>query len=363
MKKTKILGLITVFICISMLAGCQILPATNDISDTTANVDTSLPDDTSDSTDPPEPIDPYEEFLLTMEGTPQRMAVAYFGYFSHMDVEEFDENAEYAFSSVDPFHYMKNIAPELCEEMPFLLSIPDENIIGDRTGELYCIIPADKNASVAVTYAGVNEDGEDMSETLYQSADGEPIMVFCNTGWAPEMQIKIEETNGNSFVWIPALDNTYYVSMMMDEKWEEMVLDISPYAECLAANYRIMRENGYILPTNVQLCDTIWSADENFPYNQYYRIAFHENKADIYWKTDDGEEHEYLNAAYSLEAIDGVSILTLDLGGFAGVHRYNLLMDSDGYMLYTAVDSTDGHITHMDEKQYRFLYRDVSSSQ
>ena len=54
-----------------------------------------------------------------------------------MDVEEFDENTEYAFSHVDPLPYMKSKAPELCEKMPFLLSIPDENIIGDRTGELF----------------------------------------------------------------------------------------------------------------------------------------------------------------------------------------------------------------------------------
>lgn len=358
MEKTKIFALITVCVCLLALAGCQ------NTSDTTLPVDTTVPPDTTTQpTDTEIPTDPYNELLLTMEGTSQRMAVAYFGYFSHMDVEEFDENTEYAFSHADPFPYMKSKAPELCEKMPFLLSIPDENIIGDRTGELYCIIPADKNASVTVTYAGLNEAGEDVSETLYQSAEGEPIMVFCNTGWTPEMQIKIEEATGDSFVWIPALDNTYYVSTMMDNKWEEMILDISPYAECLAADYRIMRESSYIPPSGEQLRGTTWSADENFPYNQYYRIAFHENKADIYWKTDDGEEHEYLNATYSLEVVGGVSILTLDLGEFAGVHRYNLLMDSDGSMLYIAVDNTKGTITHTDEKQYRFLYQDVSSDQ
>ena len=71
----------------------------------------------------------------------------------------------------------------------------------------------------------------------------------------------------------------------------------------------------------------------------------------------------YIALYCSSPVVGGVSILTLDLGEFAGVHRYNLLMDSDGSMLYIAVDSTKGTITHTDEKQYRFLYQDVSSDQ
>ena len=74
--------------------------------------------------------------------------------------------------------------------------------------------------------------------------------------------------------------------------------------------------------------------------------------------TEDGEEHEYLNASYTLDFTDKISILSLDLGEFAGVHKYILLTDTEGHMLYIAVDSTNENITHRDEKQYRFLYQD-----
>lgn len=351
MKRTIIFALVTVLICLLVLSGCR-NASVNDVSFDT---------ETAESDNPVKISDPYDELLYAMDGTPQRMAVAYLGYFGHTNMEEFDEDEEYAFSSADPFSYIKSKAPEFCRELPFLMSIPDENIIGDRTGEIYCIIPADKNASVTVSYTGLNENGEDLSQILYESDNGEPFILFCNTDWSPEMLVKIEEINGNSFFWSPKLDNKYYISMMLNDEYEEMILDISPYAECLFSDYRSMLENGYTPPSDAQLLNTIWSIEESYPYSQYYRVNFNESTADIYWKTEDGEEHEYLNASYTLDFTDKISILTLDLGEFAGVHKYILLTDTEGHMLYIAVDSTNKNITHRDEKQYRFLYQDVNS--
>ena len=69
----------------------------------------------------------------TMTGTPYLFAVAYFGFHEMQD----------------PFVIMQENAPALCEEYPFLLEIPEDRIIGE-SGDLFCIVPLDEDATVAV---------------------------------------------------------------------------------------------------------------------------------------------------------------------------------------------------------------------
>ena len=56
-----------------------------------------------------------------MVGTPQLFAVAYFGYQNNWDSD----------IPVNPFEAMRAEAPQLCEDLPFLLHIPRERIIGE----------------------------------------------------------------------------------------------------------------------------------------------------------------------------------------------------------------------------------------
>ena len=84
-----------------------------------------------------------------MVETPQVFAVAYFGYQDTWDSD----------IPVDPFEAMQTEAPQLCEDLPFLLDIPRERIIGEY-GELYCIVPLDTDASVAVSRGIWDENNE-----------------------------------------------------------------------------------------------------------------------------------------------------------------------------------------------------------
>ena len=61
-------------------------------------------------------------FRQAMVETPQLFAVAYLGCGTQ--------------EPSDPFRLMQETAPELCENLPFLLGIPKENVIG-TSGELY----------------------------------------------------------------------------------------------------------------------------------------------------------------------------------------------------------------------------------
>jgi hypothetical protein len=252
---------------------------------------------------------------------------------------------------------------------PSFFSTEIFNIKGERLNNILSHLSVESYMDDIVypTYDADRDGGIDGPNNFIAGAmvfDGSPAigLIPLYGGYPATITEKLDEIKeAVSDIWIVGglLEN------MVEDLFNEDGNNVPPHYTAFLnlRNFLTSTADEYIPPSGEQLRGTTWSADENFPYNQYYRIAFHENKADIYWKTDDGEEHEYLNATYSLEVVGGVSILTLDLGEFAGVHRYNLLMDSDGSMLYIAVDSTKGTITHTDEKQYRFLYQDVSSDQ
>ena len=81
-------------------------------------------------------------------GTPQQFAVAYFGYALP------DSNMP-----ANPYAVMEGAAPQLCDDLPFLQQIPEQNILG-TDGHLFCIVPADENATVSVNWSLWDEASE-----------------------------------------------------------------------------------------------------------------------------------------------------------------------------------------------------------
>ena len=107
--------------------------------------------------------------------TPQLFAVAYFGYQEIIDQD----------MQADPFKIMQKNAYWLSKDLPFLMDIPQDRIVGE-TGELYCIVPRDENATVAVNRGIWDDDGGQQlyENVIYRSESGEPILLFCNgSGW------------------------------------------------------------------------------------------------------------------------------------------------------------------------------------
>ena len=129
-----------------------------------------------------------------MVGTPQLFAVAYFGFHATQD----------GLLPVDPFAVMKENAPGLCKNLPFLLEIPEDRIIGEG-GDLFCIVPLDEDATVAVSKGYWDEENQQYiyDDILYSSAAGDPILLFCNNaGWEPDIQVYISGESGEVF-WYP----------------------------------------------------------------------------------------------------------------------------------------------------------------
>lgn len=207
---------------VSLLSGCK--STSGGLTDTKQPADTkgteaTQPADTKgrEATQPvdDEAIASLVSLRQAMVETPQRFAVAYLGY-GHLE-------------PTDPFALMKEMAPQLCEDLPFLLHIPKENVIG-TSGQLYCIVPLDENATVAVNAWNWNPDSgtyEDQ-KVLYRSEKGDPILLLCNnTGWEPDVQVAVTDYDGTVTTWWPSLDSRLRIVPLTDENGACVFYDFS----------------------------------------------------------------------------------------------------------------------------------------
>jgi len=159
-------------------------------------------------------------FRQALVGTPQQFAAAYFGYAAP------DGNMP-----ADPYAVMADAAPQLCENLPFLLQIPEERVIG-TDGNLFCIVPTDETASVAVNWYPKDETGESYAEAavLYRSEAGDPFLLMTtNTFWRMETEVVITDSQGEVTVWYPIIDDDGRIAPMCNGSGASLFCDFSPY--------------------------------------------------------------------------------------------------------------------------------------
>ena len=215
-----------------LLAGCASLPGdqnetqpTNSTEATKApdTTETTQPDNTTQTADTTIPTNDSEDpslviFRQAMVETPQIFAAAFFGYVPQ---------------DADPFALMQEAAPQLCEDLPFLLTIGQEHILGVE-GQLFCIVPADGIASIAVNRRPWNAETESYEEpeVLYRSECGSPILVMCpNEDWIPDTEVVVTDSSGTVTVWSPYLEPSYCISALRNESGEDLIFDFTSYDE------------------------------------------------------------------------------------------------------------------------------------
>jgi len=248
----------------------------------------------------------------------------------------------------DIYDFVEQCTPQLWQNLPFLSAIPSENFVGDGYGELYCIVPADPNATVAINRGTWDSAGETTyNEVVYRSESGDPIYLHCNsTGFEPDMQITITDSNGNTVVWYPMLDDTRHTAQLLTDDGNELIHDFTPYAESLAILYHAMEESGWTQPTAEDLLDTCWRLEDYIISSDCYAtylLTFNEGTLYVRWNDGiDEEDHEYPDAAWELTYENGFAVLTIDFREFAGIMRYNLLINDELELLYTSVDASSG---------------------
>ena len=291
--------------------------------------------ETTESTKPVQDDTSLHSLRQAMVGTSQAFAVAYFGYHDNWDSD----------LPVDPFEAMQAEAPQLCDDLPFLLEIPTERII-DEYGELYCIVPLDTNASVAISRGSWDEINEEYiyEESIYYSESGEPILLFCNgEGWEPDTQIFISGPSGE-LIWYPVLDDNDCPMPLWDDNWEKLFLDFSSYREMLTKDYLEMKtdiEGEWVMPTAEMLVGTtwVWEGWTKDSREVSYEVTFDVDTLSVRWNDGiDEEDHEYPDAQWILTNEDGYAVLSIDFREMAGILCYDILYSDLYDYLYIGMD-------------------------
>lgn len=332
--------------CLLLLAGCSKPIKLPEVPTTEATEETAKP------TEPNLAEASLNSLRQAMVETPQVFAVAYFGYQNNWDTD----------LPVDPFEAMQAEAPQLCKDLPFLLDIPRERIIGEY-GELYCIVPLDTDATVAVSRGIWDEINEEYiyEESVYFSESGEPILLFCNgEGWEPDAQIYISGHSGE-IIWYPMLDDNDCPMSLWDDNWEKLFLDFSSYREMLTKDYLEMKvdpEGDWVMPTEDMLIGTtlVWEGWMKDGREVSYVVTFDVDTLSVRWNDGiDVEDHEYPNARWELTYEDGFAVLSIDFREMAGVLRYDLLYGELYDYWYFGMDVLQEEMPIGWEPLYRFM--------
>lgn len=150
---------------------------------------------------------------------------AYLGYVGGL----FDERFEAGFPA-----WLWETNEAMLLEYPFIAEIDEEHIIGGA-GHLYCIVPVDEDATVAINRVQWNEktQTDEVTEVLYRSESGEPVLLFANldgVAYEADTQVFITDNNGNTCEWEPSLDATSHLAPCISEAGDYLSFDFTEYA-------------------------------------------------------------------------------------------------------------------------------------
>ena len=279
----------------------------------------------------------------SMVETPQVFAAAYLGY---------QEPG-------DPREILLDHAPWLCEDLTFLLEIPEERIIG-QSGDMFCIVPLDEDATVAVSRGYWDDENSQYiyDDILYSSSTGEPVIVFCNdSGGEPDTQIWISGPSGEVY-WELWTDDNGCAMPLRNDDGEDLFKDLSPYRELLMARHRGLKDSDWGMPTAERLIGTTWNwaGWTKDGREVSCRLVFEEDILSVVWNDGmDEMDHEYLYAPWALTYDEGFAILEIDFGEFAGVLRYDVLWNNVHDELYVAMDVVQEEMNIGWEPLFRFM--------
>ena len=150
---------------------------------------------------------------------------AYLGYVGGL----FDEGFEAGFPA-----WLWETNEAMLLKYPFIAEIDEEHIIGGA-GHLYCIVPVDENATLAINRVQWNAQTqqEEVTEVLYRSETGEPVLLFANldgVAYEADTQVFITDNSGNTCQWYPSLDAMSYLAPCISEAGDYLSFDFTEYA-------------------------------------------------------------------------------------------------------------------------------------
>lgn len=150
--------------------------------------------------------------------------MAYLGYVGGL----FDEGFEKGFPA-----WLRETNSAMLSQYPFIAEIDAEHILGGA-GYLYCIVPVDENATVAINRVEWNAatQSQEVTEVLYRSESGEPVLLFANldgVAYEDDTQVIITDNSGNTCQWNPSLDAMSILSPCVSETGAYHSWDFTEY--------------------------------------------------------------------------------------------------------------------------------------
>ena len=165
--------------------------------------------------------------------------------------------------------WLRDSSPELTEELPFLLEIPEERILGGESGKLYCVVPCDENTSLAVNRVKWEEQGNGLhpvtDEILYRDECAEPVLVFVNAE-EPDMEVILVPNGGESVTWYPQIFENGELFLPVDDNGDTALFVFAIFGYITEGNYPDNcdppGDMWWLPPTDMGLADTTWVCDD-----------------------------------------------------------------------------------------------------
>ena len=205
----------------------------------------------------------------------ERLAVAYIG----------DINGSLSDLAIPLRDWINDTAPGLCAQYTFVRNIPQERVVGD-SGSLFCVVPRDPNATVAVNRVRWNEakGGYETLEVLYRSESGDPILLFVSNdlGSVPTdtTELLLTDSHSDTLSWYPIPG---MVALPYDyENDRKLAYDFTNCGESIVGGGEI----GWTCPSGSQLTQEIWAWDGNTDKPALATLELHANSSqEDYWGT------------------------------------------------------------------------------
>ena len=200
----------------------------------------------------------------------ERFAVAYIG----------DIDGKLSDLAIPLRDWINDTAPGLCAQYPFVRNIPQERVVGD-SGSLFCVVPRDPNAAVAVNRVRWNEakGGYETLEVLYRSESGDPILLFVSNdlGTVPTdtTELLLTDSHPATLSWYPipgsgALPYDY-------ENDRKLAYDFTFYSQ--EGNDGFGSDIGWTCPTGSQLTQEVWAWQGNTDKPALATLELHANSS------------------------------------------------------------------------------------
>ena len=200
----------------------------------------------------------------------ERFAVAYIG----------DIDGDLSDLAVPLRDWINDTAPGLCAQYTFVRNIPQERVVGD-SGSLFCVVPRDPNATVAVNRVRWNEakGGYETLEVLYRSESGDPILLFISNdlGTVPTdtTELLLTDSHPDTLSWYPIPG---IVALPYDyENDRKLAYDFTFYSQ--EGNDGFGSDIDWTCPTGSQLTQEVWAWQGNTDKPALATLELHANSS------------------------------------------------------------------------------------